>query len=549
MNLSLNGRFLIALVLLSPLAASANDFVDTRINFTVTDENLLVKPGETNPNVPGLRIGQPNQFGILFFDNYDTRYTGYENLTHAVLYKKMEKGRFLAEGALALRLMQFSDVNLSTLDDSSYVRVAIYFDKERKSNDNISLTAFPNSADRMRLGFSYRLSWGGSPIFFKFNPDLPASATPPVNSAPAPGARLQYTSDRFTIWGGFKTSVLLNKNPSVSDQAAIYAFMGGASVDAWVALNAERSLNFRFEVNGGYFDRGNNPNFYPTQFTGPGSCIVTSSCNFPDFPVWTAGGSGQISIWSGLPPSLSLDYLLYRNDPTSATRYFTKPVYKPGFNWLAQSEFTYTATSVQDFDHQQSTTKQYAYAGDVNLRAQVGHARIKLDASMRSLEFMLINQPSLVPYTSLPQGAEITPDKFVSVGFDYNFESIGLTIGPTVGLDFPASITPPKPDPRLCGNTGGTLCTPATIVVRGEGDFSILPLADAAGNRVSALPVEAAKLLVREDFLDYFAAILDLYYSHDPNQTHLTKAPDGTEVRDFNHPNVLGFNLTLQARF
>ena len=62
-------------------------------------------------------------------------------------------------------------------------------------------------------------------------------------------------------------------------------------------------------------------------------------------------------------------------------------------------------------------------------------------------------------------------------------------------------------------------------------------------------PIVAAKLVQREDFLDYFAAILDLYYTHDPNQTHLTKAPDGTEIRDFNHPNVLGFNLTLQARF
>ena len=38
-------------------AACAGDFVDTRLNFTLTDENLLVKPGETNPSVPGVRIG------------------------------------------------------------------------------------------------------------------------------------------------------------------------------------------------------------------------------------------------------------------------------------------------------------------------------------------------------------------------------------------------------------------------------------------------------------------------------------------------------------
>ena len=32
---------------------------------------------------------------------------------------------------------------------------------------------------------------------------------------------------------------------------------------------------------------------------------------------------------------------------------------------------------------------QLGYAGDINIRVQSGHARVKLDASMRSLEFML----------------------------------------------------------------------------------------------------------------------------------------------------------------
>ena len=73
--------------------AHAGDFVDTRLNFTLTNENVLVKPGETIPSVPGWRFGSPNPLGMLFFDNYDTRYTGYENLTHLVVYKKMETAR------------------------------------------------------------------------------------------------------------------------------------------------------------------------------------------------------------------------------------------------------------------------------------------------------------------------------------------------------------------------------------------------------------------------------------------------------------------------
>ena len=42
---------------------------------------------------------------------------------------------------------------------------------------------------------------------------------------------------------------------------------------------------------------------------------------------------------------------------------------------------------------------------------------------------------------------------------------------------------------------------------------------------------------------------MQVYYQNDGNQTHLVKAPDGTSIRQFNHPNQLGFNLTLQARY
>src|SRR5437867_4121528 len=136
---------LVLSTLLLPSAARAGDFVDTRLNFTLTDENLLVGPGETNPSVPGVHIGQPNSFGILF--------TGYENLTHLVLYKKMVGKHFEGEGAIVFRFLEFSDVSLSSIDDGSYVKITYFFDESRKSTKNISLTAFPLSADRMRLGY------------------------------------------------------------------------------------------------------------------------------------------------------------------------------------------------------------------------------------------------------------------------------------------------------------------------------------------------------------------------------------------------------------
>ena len=151
-----------------------------------------MKPGETNPSVPGVRIGQPNSLGILFFDNYDTRYTGYENLTHLVIYKTIGNDRVTAEGAYVLRLLQFTDVNLSSIDDGSYIRMQSGSTQPRQEGGgktNIALTAFPLNSDRMRLGYSYRISWGGSPIFFKFNPDLPVGAAAFVTNTAAGAGR------------------------------------------------------------------------------------------------------------------------------------------------------------------------------------------------------------------------------------------------------------------------------------------------------------------------------------------------------------------------
>jgi hypothetical protein len=183
----------------------------------------------------------------------------------------------------------------------------------------------------------------------------------------------------------------------------------------------------------------------------------------------------------------------------------------------------------------------------VNLRAQTGRLRLKADFETRALQYILINQPSLVPYQDLPAGSTANPELFGDVGADYFFgERVGLTMGLTVGMEQPASFTPPPGSTimgPLMGNTGGTLTTAATIVVRNEGDFSILP------EGKSALPIAAIKAEIREDFLEWFAAILQVYYQYDPNQTHLTKAAGGESIRDFNHPNQLGFNLTLQARY
>jgi hypothetical protein len=518
--------------------AHAGDFVDTRLNFTLTNENVLVKPGETNPSVPGWRFGQPSQLGLLFFDNYDTRYTGYENLTHLVVYKKMETARVVLEGAYVLRLLQFTDVNLSSIDDGSYIRIQYFFDRTRVKKLNVAFTAFPLNADRMRLGYSWRISWGGSPMFFKYNPDLPIGAAAFVtNTAPSPGAKLQISDERWYAYVAAKTSTLLNRNPSVNEQVAVWGLLAGVGGDPV-------KNHFRIEANGGFFDRGTNPLFF-------GTTVGPQGQTFVDYPVQTFGATLQLSVFSGIAPTTSVDTALYRNDPMSAVRYFARPSYQPGFNWLIATEWTFTGTTLQDADTLNSTLIQPAYAGDLNFRAQVRKLRLKADFEMRSLEYILQNQPSLVPYQAIKGGSQTTPEIFGSLGFDYFFERAGLTYGTTVGVMSPATFTPPAGDQisgAIQGNVGGTLSTAATIVVRNEGDISILP-EPINGEQKRALPIFGTKMELREDFLEWFAAILQIYYQYDANQTRLFKAPGGESIRDFNYPHRLGFTITLQARY
>src|SRR4030095_10625399 len=91
-------------------------FFDTRLAFTLTNENILAKPGETIPSVPGWRFGTPNSLGVLFFDNYDTRFSGFETLSHAVAYRSYSRGHLQAEGAFVLRINELSENNIALSD-------------------------------------------------------------------------------------------------------------------------------------------------------------------------------------------------------------------------------------------------------------------------------------------------------------------------------------------------------------------------------------------------------------------------------------------------
>ena len=476
-------------------------FMDVRLNITLTNENVFAAPGETIPSVPGWRFGRPNSLGTLFFDNYDTRFSGYETMSHMVLYRQHNVDHWEAEGALVLRLNDLAEDRIDLSDAGSYIRVAYWLDEDRVDPRRVSVTAFPTSSDRFRLGYSYRLSWGGSPTYQR-------------SRQAVPGVKLQYEDGRFYSFIGAKSAIVLDRE--TSEERAVMGGLAGVGYDV--------TDMFRVEMNGGFFDRGGN-----------------ELQDVLDQSVQLFGVSTQFALHQGQPVGSSVDYMLYRNDPERVGRLFMPEEYPGGLSWVVKGELSMLGQTLKDPNVTGGTTIQPASAGDVNVRVKYNHTRFRFDAQYRDLGFILHTTPSLPTYSAFPESYERTPNFFVAGGADHHFEDTGLTLGVILGVDMPATLT--TPTGTLPGDTV-TGSGQSTAVIRGPDSIAILPEGE------DALPQLASKFTGRVDFNEYFAGLVDVYYSYDPNQTRLRRAgPNEPFERQFGELNQLGFNFTLQSRF
>lgn len=495
-------------------------FMDTRLDLTFVNENVLVKPGDTIPSVPGWRFGVPNSLGTLFFDNYDTRYSGYETMSHAVLYKNYRRDHMEVEGGLVMRISDNAGlasssgtaiigINPITLtDDGSYILVSYWKDPAHKDPRHISFTAFPVSSDRFRLGYSYRLSWGGNDEYQRVIGSTNSSL---------PGAKVQFDGGDHYAFLGMKSAVVLNS--ANKHQEARLSFLGGAGVD--LADNL-----VRLELNGGYFNRG------PNELQ-----------DVQDQDVQLYGASAQIALHHGMPVTSSLDYKLYKNDPDRIGRVFQPVVYKPGLSWLVMSEATLLGQTLKDPEKTGSTKIQYGKAGDVNVRVMMDRWRFRFDLSYRDLAFVQHSVPSIPSYSAFPMQYQVAPDFFGAIGVDKNWAD-RLTLGVVFGVEKPASFTSPS---GLPGDTSANPTGKQTVVVRNNGGstlFSILPPGKDPVEQV------AVKFTGRVDFGAVYAALINVYYSYDGNMTIGTRPTAESDYTfAFSQFNQLGGDITLQAKF
>ncbi len=445
--------------------------MDTRLAFTLTNENLLVAPGETIPSVPGWRFGTPNSLGVLFFDNYDTRYSGFETLSHATMYRDFHSGHFDAEAGIVLSINELSQSTLNITDDGSYLVLSNWKDPTHKDPTRISFTAFPVSADRFRLGYSYRLSWGGNPEYNR------------AKSA-VPGAKLQYDTKNGYAFFGMKSAVILDVR-TAEDRSAL-AYMGGAGIDPMPWL--------RLEVNGGYFDRGYN-----------------ELIDVNDQKVRLFGASFQAAIHKGMPVQSSIDYKLYKNNGERVTGLFDPVKYPGGLSWLAMSEFTVLGQTLKDPQKTGSTTIQTGMAGDLNVRVMLDRVRFRFDASYRDLAFILHSVPSLPTYEDFPAAYKTTPDFFAAAGVDRNWNDF-LTLGLILGIEKPATLTSPQ---GVAGNLGWRERHVHRPVIRNNNIDTIITILPSGKDVV---PQVALKGQAKLTFGRIYSALLEVFYSYDGNE-------------------------------
>jgi hypothetical protein len=483
----------------------ASGFMDTRLAFTITNENMLVKPGETIPSAPGWRFGTPNSLGVLFFDNYDTRYSGFETLSHATMYREYSRGHLQAEGAFVIRINELTETNIALADDGTYLTLSNWKDPTHKDPTRISLTAFPVSADRFRLGYSYRLSWGGSPEYKRAK-----SSTP--------GMKVQYDGPNMYAFVGAKSSLVVD--PKDGEQKSALGVLAGAGFDPTPML--------RFEVNGGYFDRGYN-----------------ELQDVQGEKVQLFGGSVQASIHQGMPLRSSVDYRLYKFNGESVSGLFAPEKYPGGLAWLAQSELTVLGQTLKDPEATGSTKLQVGMAGDLNVRVKLDRIRLRLDLSYRDLAFILHSQPSLPPYEDFPSAYQTSADYFAAIGADKNWGD-WLTLGLIAGVEKPATLTSPKGIPGAATDAMGT----STAVIRNNNIDTLITILPAGE---SAVPQVALKATAKVDFAKIFTALLEVFYSYDGNQSRYRRTCSDPDTCPFEYQfgefNQLGLNATLQARF
>ena len=507
---------------LAPPGTHPGDFMDTRVSWTFGDDDFTHPTGQLIPLSPTFSIGDRTQYR-LFFDALNSRFSGRENLTHLVMYKKMPGfiPHLTTEAAIVLRFdldqlaANTGNLNTALYDAGSYLR--LFYNTGSDPREGFSATFFPLDTDRFRLGYLYDISWGGTASYIN------QSIFPSIQGG-APGMKVQYDRKGFYAFGGFKTAQIVQPQQVLSpgndsDVTTVdvadtnYGFLGGLGVDATDQL--------RFDGGAGYFQQGR--------------------FNLPDVRgehVFTYGASARALVHKDMPVPQSIDFTLYRNDPMAPMILFAPEKYTPSqLAWSVSAEGDVLEQHLKDFDVVGGTKDQAAWAAALQAVVKYGFTRLSITGIARDLNYVVRSVPGFIPFQTLPQDAKSQPEIFGSLAATYNLPDLHLTPGIAGGVQLPSTFQSQF--------TEGGVPASRTIVVRAQGDESILPFDQGR------LPIFQGRISLRWDLSRMMAANVWLQYVRDPNGTLVVVDPtEGTaSLRVPQSADRLGAAVSLQARF
>ena len=240
-----------------------------------------------------------------------------------------------------------------------------------------------------------------------------------------------------------------------------------------------------------------------------------------------------------MPVGQSIDFSLYRNDPNKPQQIFKPEKYNlDKVLWSVSAEGSGLFQRLKDFDVTGQTTIQPAIAAALQGQLKVGFFRASLAGIFRDLPFVLRNQPSFIPFQTLPADASTAPEIFVAASADYYFEGPRLTPGIGLGVQVPSTFTSESVD-------SSSAPISRTVVVREQGNIAILPV------NTSAVPIIQARASMKWDISAILATMIWVQYAYDNNATFVERDPNEGSValRTFVSPHFLGFGGSAQARF
>jgi hypothetical protein len=503
------------------------NFMDTRLSWTFGDDDVLHAVGQVIPVSPSFSVGNRPQYR-LFFDALDSRFSGRENITHLALYKKMPGfiKRLDTEASAVLRFnfaqlgQVNNNLNAAFYDAGSFIRIFYHTGDDPNGKTGLGLTLWPIDTDRFRLGYLYYNSWGGTGAGA-----APTESIFPRIQGSAPGAKLQYDGENWSIFAGFKTAQIsqVETVPAPGVNTVQQTSVNQTNAGVLGGISADFTDFFRLDVNGGYFQQG--------------------KFNLPDVlgkSVYTGGFSARVVFHDkDMPVPESIDFLLYRNDPDKPQIIFRPEVYVPGkTTWLVSAEYDHLFQNLKDFDTVGATKIQQAHAGAAQAQIKTSFFRASLVGVFRDLPYVLRDQPSFIPFETLPADTKTSPEIFVATHLDYYFEGPHLTPGLDAGVQFPATFTSSS-----IGSASGPI--DRTVVVAQQGDYRILPVGQGA------VPIIEVRASLRWDISRILSAWLWVQYKRDNNATLIETDPStGTaDLRAFLSPDFLGFGTSVQARF